>query len=533
LNPTRSARPRLAAIDVGSNTIRLVVAEVENDGTYRVLDEEREMARLGRGLSKTGRLADESMQLALETIGKMKAIADGFGAEVRAIATSAVRDAANGLDFCKEVERLKKVRLEVIGGEEEGLLAFRSAAHNFKLDGRPVVVADIGGGSMEVVLAAGTVIENVHSLPLGTVRLTEEYCRTDPLRAKHWKALKEEIDAAIKRKLGASTFRADTLVGSGGTFNALAEMVRWGREGQSGSVQGYALSRAELTALLRRLLKMPVAMRRQIPGLNPKRADIILAGAAAVARLAKRLGCQKILVNERGIRDGLLRTMIAEKRGRSPAFDPEERQRIEWVRILARKCRSNERHCEHVARLAGEIFDGLRRALKLPPYGRELVQAAALLHDIGYLVCHSQHHKHAYHLIINSGIAGYSSRELELIGNIARYHRRAPPKKSHENFARLRPRDRKLVRILSGILRVADGLDRTHTQRVRSVRVRVSEGFMRLLLQARSSPQVEVWDAYRKSSLLEKTIGRHLEVVWGGAGAKRRRLLRQAVVAAV
>jgi exopolyphosphatase / guanosine-5'-triphosphate,3'-diphosphate pyrophosphatase len=500
-----------------------VVAEVENDGTYRVLDEEREMARLGGGLSKTGRLADESMKLALETIGKMKAIADGFGAEVRAVATSAVRDAANGPDFCREVERFTKLRLEVIGGEEEGLLAFRSAAHNFKLDGRPVVVVDIGGGSMEVVLASGTIIENVHSLPLGTVRLTEEFCRSDPLRTKHWKALKDEIDGTIKKKLGSSSFRAENLIGSGGTFNALAEIVRWGRDGQSGSVQGYALGRAELTALLRRLLKMPVALRRQIPGLNPKRADIILAGVAAIARLAKRLGCQKVLINERGIRDGLLRTMIEEKRGKTPGLEREERQRIEWVRILARKCRSNEKHCEHVARLAGEIFDGLRRPLKLPSSGRELVQAAALLHDIGYLVCHSQHHKHAYHLIINSGIAGYSSRELELIGNIARYHRRAPPKKSHENFAMLRPRDRKLVRILSGILRVADGLDRTHTQRVRSIRVRVSDGFVRFLLQARSSPQVEVWDAYRKSSLFEKAVGRHLEVVWVGSAARRRR----------
>jgi exopolyphosphatase/guanosine-5'-triphosphate,3'-diphosphate pyrophosphatase len=528
LNPNRSARPRLAAIDVGSNTIRLVVAEVENDGTYRVLDEEREMARLGRGLSRTGRLADESMRLALETIGKMKAIADGFEAEVRAIATSAVRDAANGPDFCREVERLTKVRLEVIGGEEEGLLAFRSAAHNFKLDGRPVAIADIGGGSMELVLAAGTAIEHVHSMALGTVRLTEDLCRSDPLRTKHWKALKAEIDDTIKKKLGSSTFRADTLIGSGGTFNALAEIARWGRDGQAGSVQGYSLSRAELTTILRRLLKMPVAMRRQIPGLNPKRADIILAGAAAVARLAKRLGCQKILVNERGIRDGLLRTMIEDKRGRNPALHGEDQQRIEWVRILARKCRSNERHCEHVALLAGQIFDGLRRPLGLPASGRELVQAAALLHDIGYLVCHSQHHKHAYHLIINSGIAGYSSRELELIANIARYHRRATPKKTHENFARLRPRDRRQVRILSGILRVADGLDRTHTQRVKSVRVRVSDGFVRFLLQARSFPQVEVWDAYRKSALFEKASGRHLEVVWTGAGARGRRVRQTA-----
>jgi len=529
LNLARSERPRLAAIDVGSNTIRLVVAEVEPDGTYRVIDEERELVRLARGLSKTGCLGEKPSRLAIETIGKMKEIADGLGAEVRAIATSAVREASNGDFFCKEVARLTKVQLEVIAGEEEGLLAFESAAHNFRMDHQPVAVVDLGGGSMEVVLAAGGAIQNACSLPLGTVRLTEEHCRSDPLRSKHWQEMKAEIDFAIHAALGPTPFHAETLIGSGGTFNALAEMARWMREDTFASVHGFTLSRDEVAAFVRRLLKMPVSLRRQIPGLNPKRADIILAGAAAIARLMKWLDCQRVIVNELGIRDALIRRMIETRHKRGRDREPQELQRIGGVRILARKYRSSAKHCEHVARLAVDIFDGLRKPFELPALGRELVQAAALVHDIGSVVCHTQHHKHAYHLIINSGIPGYSARELELIANVARYHQRALPKKTHANFANLHPSDRKLIRVLSGILRVADGLDRTHTQRVRRVRVRVEDEAVRMILQATSAPRVEIWAASRKSRLLEKAVRKRLILKWRGVGT--RASLRRPVAA--
>jgi exopolyphosphatase / guanosine-5'-triphosphate,3'-diphosphate pyrophosphatase len=185
------AQPRLAAIDVGSNTIRLTVAEVEKDGTYRILDEEREMVRLGHDMDRTGRLGEEAVDRALAAIGKMKAIADGFEvAEIRAIATSAVREAANGRAFTREVLRQHKVRIDVISGEEEAELAFRSAKRHFDLEGRSTAVVDIGGGSVEVILAAGTVIDQIHSLPLGAVRVTERLVRSDPLRDKHWKVMR-------------------------------------------------------------------------------------------------------------------------------------------------------------------------------------------------------------------------------------------------------------------------------------------------------------------------------------------------------
>ncbi|HEY3013379.1 MAG TPA: Ppx/GppA phosphatase family protein [Gemmatimonadales bacterium] len=519
-----SAQPRLAAIDVGTNTIRLVVAEVQNDDTYRVLDEEREMVRLGEKLDRTGRLSDAAVERALAAIGKMKAIADGFKiTELRAIATSAVREAANGRGFVREVMRQHKVRIDVISGEEEAQLAFRSAARHFDLQGRSTAVVDIGGGSVEVTLSAGTAIDQVYSLPLGAVRITERLVRSDPLRDKHWKLMKQEIDRSIRAAIRPPAHRAEIMIGSGGSFTALAHMSKWQREGRHGSVQGYVLTPAEIIHLLDRLREASLEVRRQMPGLSPDRADIILAGATVIARLVRRLGAQQILVNERGIRDGLLLHMIAELPDRPSVGQlPQPGNRMEWARRFARKCRSNERHCEQVAALALQIFDGVKVRFGLPGSSRDLLQAAALLHDIGYLISHSKHHKHAYHLIIHGDLPGFSPHEIEVIANVARYHRRAFPKKRHENLARLMADERRLIGRLSGILRIADGLDRTHSQSVTGLKVRALRDRLRLNLEAGASPEVERADAQRKSDLFRKAFDTELELVWRPSRARSR-----------
>lgn len=515
--------PRLAAIDVGTNTIRLVVAEVQGDGTYRILDEERDMARLGQGLAKTGRLSDEAIERSLAAIGKMKAIADGFEVEqLRAIATSAVREAQNGRVFLREAWRRHRVRIEVISGDQEAQLAFRSASRHFNLEGRSAAIVDIGGGSLEIIFSAGAVVDQVYSLPLGAVRMTERFIRSDPLKPKHWKALRQEVKRALKAGIGKLPFATEVMVGSGGTFTALAHMAQWQREGRHGSVQGFVLSRAEVVHLLDRLRETPLEDRQQIPGLSADRADIIIAGAAVIALLAERLGSAQILVNERGIRDGVLQQMVDESRpAASPPAQPADR--LEWVRMFARKCRSNERHCEHVSRLAGDCFDGLKPLYDLPEWSREILQAGALLHDVGYLISHAKHHKHAYHLIMHGDLPGFAPREVELIANVARYHRRAHPKKSHKNLARLIRDDRDLIARLAGILRIADGLDRTHSGAVTGVRVDRRGNRVRLLVQAPSVPQVELWDAERKADLFQSAFGTEVSLLWRDAEGRTRR----------
>lgn len=512
-------RARLAAIDVGTNSIRLVVAELERDGNYRVLDEEREMTRLGAGLNATGRLSAESMERSIEALSKMKAIADGFQVRaLRAMGTSAVREASNGDEFRREVQRRVGLNVDVADADTEARLVFQSAVRHFKLDGTLTAVVDIGGGSLELVLAAETVVERLYSLPLGAVRVTEAFGLSDRLEDEQWDRLKREVDRAFKQAIGKLPFQPDTMIGSGGTFSTIAEMIRYRREGKSDTVHGYLMTVAEVRQLLRQLGRMTLAERRQVPGLTPARADIIIAGLAVVVRMAKYVGVHQILVNDRGVRDGLLLSMISELVEQPTGTRSSPTDRMEWVRQFARKCRSDEAHCEHVALLSRRIFDELQGRFELPPESRDLLVAAALLHDVGYLINHDRHHKHAYHLVMNGELLGFSSRETEVIANVARYHRRAIPKKSHENFAWLSPGDRQLVRRLAGILRIADGLDRTHTSRIRRVRCAAEGDGVLFQLEADSDPHVEVWYAEGKSDLFVRAFGLTPQFEWRRGG---------------
>lgn len=528
--PTASAPPgdgpadrrALAVIDIGTNSVRMVVAGVEPDGAYQVLDEERVMTRLGHGLAETGRLADDTMTQSLQAIGNMKAIAEGFRVkELRVIATSAVREATNGRTFCRDVWRRHRVRVDVISPEEEAQLAFASATRHFTLTGRSVAVVDIGGGSAEVILAADGLVDRVYSLPLGAVRLTEKFCKTDPLDKKDWRALKRSVVKTIRESIGRPPFQPDAMVGSGGTFTSIASMIQCQREERTRGFHGYKASFGEIAHLLDRLRDTPLEARKHIPGLNPQRADIIVAGLLVASILGKRLGCQHVMVNERGIMDGMLISMIADLSTRGAGGRAQSKDRMEWVRNFARKCRSNERHCEHVAVLTQSIFDLLPDAIRPVTMGREIVAAAALLHDIGYLISHTGHHKHAYHLIKHGDLPGFSASEIELIANVARYHRRALPKPKHENFARLDKDSQELARRLAGILRVADGLDRAHMQNVRVQRCEVSADEVALYVDAEANPQVEIWDAQRKAELFEEAFGRKVTIQWSKSLPKK------------
>ena len=428
---------RFAAIDIGTNSIRCVVAEVDSDGSYRVLDEEREMTRLGHDLFQRGRLAAEPMERSYAALAKMKAIVDGFQVtELRAVATSAVREATNGRAFVREVRRRCGLHIEVISPEEEAQLALQSAMQSSDLAGRSVAVVDIGGGSVEVVLAAGAVVDQMYTLPLGSVRLTEAYGSADRMGRRKWKRLRRAIDRVLDERIGEPPFQPEVMIGSGGTFTNLADMVNAERAGDDRNTQGSTLTRADVVHLVHRLRGTPLDMRRSVPGLNPLRADIIVAGAAAVARLARRLGTQQIVVNPGGLRSGLLLSMIAEHAAPAGADPVRPKDRLESVRAFARKCQSGTRHTEHVAGLAAQLFDGLRAPFELPPEGRELLVAAALLHDVGYLINHARHHKHAYHLIQHAELQGWTAPG----GGADRQRRALPPEGlAQEAPSELRP----------------------------------------------------------------------------------------------
>ena len=539
---TPAASRRLAAIDVGTNSIRLVVAEVTPDRASRVIDDEKVVARLGRGLSLSGRLDEVAMHDAAQAVAHLASIAGGFGASrIRAVATCAVREAANGGDFIELVREMAGIDLEIVSAEEEARLAFSSVANAFDLRGMDVAVMDVGGGSTEIVLCSDELVERIGTLEVGAVRLTEELrLGAEPVSDTSCKVLKRRIDRELRRRLGRTPFRPQLLIGTGGTFTNLAAMsMHRGAKGRGDdtlpfNVRGYELQHSEVKHLLELLRKMPQRQRGAVPGLNPDRADIIVAGLAIVDRAMKHLRINRLRVHDGGIRAGLLHEMVAEEFPDTATSRGTHVDRLRSVLHFAATCRHDQQHAEHVAVLALSIFDALARCPDLDSSAwattcnRELLHAAALLHDVGYLINYAKHHKHSYHLIMHSDLCGYTRTELEIIANIARYHRGANPKAKHAGFARLSRENRQLVRRLAAILRLAVGLDRSHAQRVRDVGVVCADGLAIFEVRAAEQPDVELWGAERKSRLFEQTFGIRPRFQWVAAerarsGAAHRR----------
>ena len=513
---------RLAAIDIGSNSVRLLVAEALRGGTYRILDEEREPTRLGRSVSEKGQLDDESMERTITALRTFKQIAAGYQAtSLRTIATCAVREARNGPEFCRRVREQVGLEVEVISGDREARLAFSSVQNAFDLSGKNVIVADIGGGSTEVVFATGNLIESIFSTPLGAVRLTEQFALGEGAVAETFQRdiarMEEEIALCLKKRTTRPLFAPHFLVGCGGTFTTLAELMMAAKKEVDIPVAGYKVSHAEVRHLLDRLLKMPLRSRRSMAGMTPDRADIILAGLSIIDALMKRFRVNTLMIHTRGVRDGLVREMIDEAVG-TTIDDPAHRDAA--IERLAAACSGELEHGRTVSLLAGRIFDQLAAPLELVAGDKLLLECAARLQDVGYVINYDQHHKHSYHLIRNSRLPGIRAHDLELIANVARYHRGAHPKRKHENLARLSPEDQSRVQRMAAILRLAGGLDRSRTQQVRDAVVRVADGRACIDVVAEAEPQVDLWGAQRRADLFEKAFGMPLEIRWAGDAAR-------------
>jgi exopolyphosphatase/guanosine-5'-triphosphate,3'-diphosphate pyrophosphatase len=533
---TRGDAPaaKLAALDVGTNSIRLIVAEAKPDGSYRLLDDEKETGRLGRGMTANGALSSKAMEDAALVIARMKDIAAGYGVQkLRAVGTCAVREATNQSDFLARVRKIAGLDLDVISAEDEARLAFLSVSHAFDLRSLAAAVVDIGGGSTEVVLSSGGVIEQISTLPLGAVRLTEQFDTLGSGDEHAFEAMCDFIKGAIKQHLEKPRFAPQLLIGTGGTFTALASMAMlWGKgdgradDSMIANVRGYEIQRSMVKHLLAYLRTLSPKARAKVPGLSPERAEIIVAGVAIVDGLMRKLKVNTLRVHDRGIRDGLLLSMIRElyPQARQAAITPPNRMNA--VQQFAIACNYEKAHSDHVAGLAVQVFDQL--VTQMPgaseswgrPLCRELLEAAGILHDVGYYINYAKHHKHSYHLIVHSDLPGFTHREIEIIANVARYHRRANPKSSHSNFANLPGADQTLVMKLAAILRIVDGLDRAHAQIVRSVRVELRKGTAWFLVHADAEPAVDMWGAARKSSLFLKALGFEPRFEWAKAKSR-------------
>ncbi|MCX7930841.1 MAG: Ppx/GppA family phosphatase [Chlorobi bacterium] len=499
--------PPIAAIDVGTNSIHMIVARVGMNGTMQVIARDREVVRLGKSSGDIKHLTEDAIERGVQTITRFVAMARQHGAFIRAVGTSAVREALNRDDFLRRVEDHTGVRIEIISGEEEGRLIYVGVIHGLPLVERRLCVCDIGGGSTEIVIGDRGEVLFVQSEKIGAIRLTEQFFR----RSRSAKAIEEcrrtligewspVLDAA--RCVGW-----DEVVVTSGTWETLARVALGDGTLSSAQLHGQRIERAALLDAVEHIVSARAPHHiAKIAGVEPERADIITAGALIAERFLLQLDVQSVLVSMYALREGVVFDTAQHLRDQRQ-YHHLVHLRAATTEQLCQRFNVERAHAQHVAKLALELFDGLRCLHGLGDTERELLEAAGLLHDVGYHISPDQHHKHSYYIISNAVMPGFSSTEAAIIANVARYHRKSHPKTKHASFSVLPQQWKYAVRWMAACLRIAEGLDRRRQQRVAAVHVVVENKCIRVGIIARADVEIELWGAHRRKSLLEEISG--------------------------
>lgn len=508
--PAAAAGRVVAAVDVGSNSIKLLVARTRDDGEVDVLLREKTMARLGHETLQTGRLSEAALEAGTVCLARYAALARAMGAErILCAATCAVREAENAAEFARRAKAAADVEVEIISGEEEARLTMRAVRGEFPASADPLLVIDIGGGSTEIVVASGRKIPLAESLDLGAVRLADRFGRADRLDTLAAKALREEVDRRLKRlapDVKASGFR--TVVGTSGTIAALADLAA-SASGSETAGAHRTLTRRGLKAVATRLLDTTLRERARMPGLDPRRADIITPGALLLLALFERLGVKELVVCDRSLRDGMILDWMDRSGAATDAGEPDVRRAS--VARLGRRWQLEWPHAAFVRDTALLLFDRTHALHQLASREREWLEHAAFLHDVGTAVALRRHHKHSAYLIEHGGLRGFAPSEVAAIAQVARYHRKARPKAGHAGFASLDPWVKPVVEKLAAILRLADALDRSRRQVVTSLDVAVTRRKLVLKVAASGPAEVETWALRKKSDLFARVFGRRVE----------------------
>ncbi len=515
--------PVLAALDIGTNSFHLVVARPVGGDRFETLTREKEVVRLGHGGGDMKELSVDAIERGVACLRRMRRIVDSYGATLRAVATSAVREATNAHVFIERARTEAGIEIEVISGAEEARLIHLGVLQAVPVFERRLLLVDIGGGSTELLIGEKGETIAARSFKLGAVRLTDRFFPDGIATPKAVAACREYVRGILshfQREVDEHGF--DVAVASSGTAEAVAHVAHamTGAEPLR-TYNCFELSLDDVHRVTRELVRHRTpAGRAKVPGLEPARADIAVAGAVILETVATSFGIESFTFSEAALRDGVLVDTLerlhdrtADQRGLHHLRDVSRRS----LRQLAERCDDDPAHSAHVARLAVELFDGMVPLHDLDGTAREYLEAGALLANVGLVVAHSKHHLHAYYVIRNSELAGLTDLEIEIIAQIARYHRKSEPKPSHAEFAALAPEDQDLVRTLAAILRVAIGLDRSHQGRVESVRAEIHP--KRIVVFAAAAPGMEIglelYAANERKDLLEQVAGRRVELLPG------------------
>jgi len=507
----------LGAIDVGTNSIHLIVVELDpRYGTSRTILKAREMVRLGGGDALArGHLSKKAVQRGVAAIAKFAAAARAAGAsDIRAVATSAVREASNREEFLAAVRATCGVTVDVLDDVEEARLIHLGVSRGYPLGGRVACIFDIGGGSTEFIVGDAERAFYLHSVRVGSLRLYDEYLRDDSAGTLGYRALDRYVRAALAPVAAQlADYRFDTLIGTSGTVLGLAALDAAGTGAATQRAHGYVLRLEPLRALQKVMLKLGPAERRKMPGMNPRRSDIIVAGTAIVIAVMEALGRDELVVSERALREGIVVDYLERNIEITRKLGDERTRRFDAAHALARRFGQLDAHQHHIGALALQLFDALSELHRFEPAERDSLFAAAILHDVGRAIAASAHHKHGAYVVRNAGLPGWRPEEVELIAALVRYHRKSLPKPTHPEWANASLAQRKKIEGLAGILRVADGLDRRRLSVVSALNVVVTPGTVDVTLDALQDASPEVGGAFFKADLFERAFARTLTLV--------------------
>jgi exopolyphosphatase/guanosine-5'-triphosphate,3'-diphosphate pyrophosphatase len=515
--PTQTAAP-VAAIDIGTNSFHLVVARPAGNNRFEILARDKEVVRLGSGSGDMKELHPDAIERGVATLGRFRRVADTFGAELHAVATSAVREAENREDFLEAALVKANVKIEVISGVEEARLIHLGVLQAVPVFDQQVLVVDIGGGSTEFIVGRGEDVLAARSLKVGAIRLTERFFRKEPVKKKAVDEARKFVRSYLPRvqDMVAEAGGFEVAVGSSGTILNVAEMIRAHYGSEPNRQVGMSSFTAEALAdVVEDLASRPrVADRFDVPGLDPRRADIILGGVIVLEQVFKALGIAELNTSDYALREGVLLDVV--RRGQAGTLGHLRDLRYESVLHLAALAPGEKEHCERIAALAAQLFEGTRHLSGLSDEAEEWLEAAAILQNVGLVISHDRHHLHSYYVIRNSELlTGFTDHEIEIIALVARYHRKSTPKARHPEYAGLHEADQRVVEVLSGILRIAAGLDRTRSGAISRLRVEGRTKGKPLRILVETAPNVdadlELYSARNRKDLLELALGVTLE----------------------
>lgn len=497
----------LAAIDVGSNAMRLIVGRLDHENNLKIVENLRLPVRLGHDVFSKKLIGEETIQLAIDAFSRFRKVADDYEVgNIRAVATSAMRDAQNGATVVNRIARKTGIKIEVISGEEEARLIHLAAANAINLKNKLVMLIDIGGGSVEVTFTRSGNILSTESYNMGTVRLLEKL-NHKPAKLPFEELVREYAEAVryrIKREVKQK--KVELCIGTGGNIEEMGVLRKrlFKRESDT------AITFEELDKLTKLLSQMTVKERMRKLKLKPDRADVILPAAVVLKMILKETKTDEVKIPNVGLKDGLLLDLAQSM---NMVVLPARQQQV-WASALrlGEKYQFNREHANLVAALAVRIFDQTYPLHNLEADDRLMLEVAALLHDIGHFISSVDHEKHACYILQNNPLIGLTNREQTIVASIARYHRKNMPTSQDDAFCLLSNKDRDIVLKLSVLLRLADAMDVSHTRRVHDVVIRQKKNKWMLELKGNDMPRLETWALEKRRALFQEVFNVKLEI---------------------